>query len=177
MTRDFEQDARMRSLIVRLNLISHVPASNPNPGGGKATDESPGGKQPRGGGRSGADWWAIYLRADDPGRVIEEAKNEIKHAVLSGGDRDVEESAEELTARIRELRSDGFSVKEIAYHCRCTERRVRQAEEAPITPEEAASVADVLTLYRREHTVRYIAQKTGISKSEVHRIIKGKRAA
>jgi hypothetical protein len=168
MTRDIHQDAHMRSLIVRLNLLSHVPAANPNPGGGKATDESPGGKQPRGGGRSGADWWATYLRSDDPARVIKEAEDELEHASKSGGDRDVTETAEELTARIRAKRADGWTIKDVAYECRCTETRVRQADKDTV-------VAKVLELHGK-CTVRQIETITGVPKSTVQRIIRAEAA-
>lgn len=158
----------MRALIVRLNLISHVPASNPNSGGGKATDEHPGGKQPKGGGRSGADWWGIYLRSNDPAGVIREAEDELEHASHSGGDRDVTETAEELTARIRAKRADGWTIRDVSIALRCTETRVRQAD-------RDTTVAKVLELHGK-CTIRQIETITGVPKSTVQRIIQAEAA-
>lgn len=163
-----EQDTHMRNLIVRLNLISHVPASNPNSGGGKATDEHPGGRMPKGGGRSGQEWWTAYTQAREPETVITDAENELKHAARSGGDRDVIETAEQLTARIRRLRGDGWTIREVSIHCRCTENRVRQAD-------RDTTVAKVLELHGK-CTVRQIETITGVPKSTIHRIIQAEAA-
>jgi hypothetical protein len=168
MTRNFEQDAHMRSLIVRLNLLSNVSAVNLDSSGGKATDESPGGRQPSGGGRSGAEWWSIYLASDRPERVIQEAEDELEHAHRSGGDRDIIETAEQLTARIRKKRREGWSIDEVARECRCTPTRVRQAD-------RDTTVAKVLELHGK-CTVRQIETITGVPKSTVQRIIEAEAA-
>lgn len=163
-----EQDQHMRSLIARLNLISQVPASNPNSGGGKATDEHPGGKLPKGGGRSGAEWWAAYEHAARPETVIDEAERELEHAHRSSGDRDITESAEQLTARIRKLRRDGWTIQDVSRECRCTPTRVRQAD-------RDTTVAKVLGLHGK-CTVRQIETITGVPKSTIHRIIQAEAA-
>lgn len=168
MTRDIQQDAHMRSLIVRLNLLSNVSAVNLDPSGGKATDESPGGRQPSGGGLSGADWWKVYLASDRPDRVITEAEEELKHAHRSGGDRDIVETAESLTARIRAKRAEGWTIDEVARDCRCTPTRVRQAD-------RDSTVGKVLEM-RGKYTVRQIGAMTGLPKSTVQDIIRAEAA-
>lgn len=162
------QDAHMRHLITHLNLLSHVAAANPNADGSAATDEHPGGRPPTGGGRNGHDWWTRYLGATDPDMVIAEAEGELEHAHRSGGDRDTTETAEQLTARIRRLRTDGWTIREVSLHCRCTETRVRQAD-------RDTTVTRVLELHGR-CTVRQIETITGIPKSTVQRIIEAEAA-
>lgn len=165
---DPQQDAHMRSLIVRLNLLSHVPASNPNSGGGKATDEHPGGKMPKGGGRSGFEWWTTYLNAVHPEAVIADAERELEHAHRSEADRDVAETAEQLTARIRRLRAQGWTIKEVSISCRCTETRVRQAD-------RDTTVAKVLELHGT-CTIRQIETITGVPRSTIHDILRAEAA-
>jgi DNA-binding transcriptional MerR regulator len=161
-------DQHMRSLIARLNLLSNVSAVNPNPGGGKATDEHPGGRQPTGGGRPGSEWWAAYCNSPRPDRVVQEAEDELEHAHRSGGNRDITETAEQLTARIRRLRREGWTIREVSMHCRCTETRVKQAD-------KDTTVAKVLELHGK-CTVRQIETITGVPKSTVQRIINAEAA-
>lgn len=123
---------------------------------------------PKGGGMNGADWWARYVAARDTTAFIREVEHELEHALRSTGDRTVVESAEELTARIRAKRADGWSIKEVSLACRCTETRVRQAD-------RDTTVAKVLEM-RGKYTVRQIGAMTGLPKSTVQDIIRAEAA-
>lgn len=161
-----ELDLHMRTLIPRLALLSWV-SSGFAPTGGQSS-EHPGGRQPTGGGMNGHDWWTRYTTARDAQAFVHAAESELEHAHRSTGDRTITESAEELTARIRAKRADGWTIKEVSMFCRCTETRVRQAD-------RDTTVAKVLEM-RGKYTVRQIGAMTGLPKSTVQDIIRAEAA-
>lgn len=153
----------IHTLIARYNLLSHGTTASPN-AGGSPVSEHPGGRRPPGGGMSGQDWLDRYNNSGKDQRVLDELEHEIAHHTKSTADREITETAEQLTARIRAKLTEGWTVKEVAMHCRCTETRVRQAQAG--TDDIASRVTD---LHAQGKSVRSIALTLGIPKSTVHR--------
>ena len=155
-------------LIAQWNLLSQ--GTTASPGGASTGDtEHPGGRRPPGGGMSGQDWLNRYNAAGDRGAVRDELEREIAHFTKSTADRAITETAEQLTARIRAKLDEGWTVREVSVHCRCTETRVRQAQAAP-TPTDATP--DIQALAAQGLSVRNIAIRRNVSKSTVHRALR-----
>ena len=167
-TADEQQRHDMLQLLKALELISYGTTASWSPSGGGDTEK--GGGRPAGGDTRplhdiSAERFNGAATVTDRERVLNEARAELGRERVSQADRSTDETAEQLTARIRDLRRQGWPIKEVALHCRCTPTRVRQAE--------ADHKADqVLELAGKGMTLRQIETITGVAKSTAQRILK-----
>jgi hypothetical protein len=178
------RDQHMRSLIVRLNLLTHVPAAAAAPEGGAATDEHPGGKLPKGGGMSGADWWRLYCEAADGEKIIAQAERELEDSVRGPVERPAGETPEQeiarKTQRVLHLHDDGAWTRvDIASDTGLTIGQVSKiimgaAIAVRLSASERKDEAEVVRLWREDQgrTVRYLAAATGVPKSTVQDILR-----
>jgi hypothetical protein len=179
-----DRDRHMRNLIAQLNLLSWVPASAASPNGGPATDESPGGKMPKGGGMSGADWWRLYVQTPD--RTIAQAEEALASAVRGPVERPAGETPEQevarKTARVLALHADGgWTTNDMARDTGLTVGQVSRViadsfVAVKVTARERAREAQVVLVASKGLSVRKVAQVTGVPKSTVQRILE-RRAA
>jgi hypothetical protein len=179
-----DRDRHMRNLIVRLNLLTEVPAAAAAPEGGASTDEHPSRILAKGGGMDGADWWRLYREARDPEKIIAQAERELADAIRGPEERPAGETpAQEMdrkTARVLHLHNDGAWTRvDIASDTGLTIGQVSKIiMGATITKRldagERKDAAEVMRLWREDQgrTVRYLAAATGVPKSTVQDILR-----
>jgi hypothetical protein len=168
------QDATMAQLLAELSLLPHGSTTSYNPSGsGGDSSESQGGKRPPG--ESYPDQERLrdaYVRCwTDHGRerVIEDARRTLREwrgIIPRPSPRD--ETLDELKARIvRE--GDGWSVRDVALHMRCSERLVIDARREH----------EMHELRRQGKSDQEIAERLGVHRTTVTRTLpaKGRKAA
>lgn len=161
-----DQDRQMRQVLAELELISHGTTSTWGASGGDA-DRDP---RPRGGDLhpphdTHRAHYAAALTDTDRDHAIREARAEL-HAIRVRQAREVrEESPAEFDTRARRALADGWTVEQVATAMRVTPTRIRRAQ-------AGASELQVQALAKDGMTVRGIAMRLGLSKSEVHRMLK-----
>lgn len=165
-------DQQMRQVLAELELVSHGSTASWDTSGGHA---APGHRILAETNQAVPDpphvhYRDVYSRcATDDLRtaVLDRAKAELQQIrVRQAANTITEETTAELDARIVELRRQKWTVKEIALHIRCTETRVRNAT-VTVTTVEIRELAQ-----QDGMTIRSIAMRTGLSKSDVQRRLK-----
>lgn len=157
-------DAEMRQVLAELALTSHGTTASWNSGGGGDGSVSPPGESEP----PHETYAADYTEAvDDAGRarVLAAARAELVRIKRRDATFVREETVAELDERIIEKLDQRWTVAEVAISLRCTETRVRRAVRATTT-------TAVKELSDQGMTVRGIAMRTGLSKSEVQRRLK-----
>jgi hypothetical protein len=179
-TSDPARDQHMRSLIVRLILLSEIPASVLAPDGGPGTDVHPSSKRLKGGGMSGQDWWDLYVQSPD--RTLKHAE-EVLEGLRGPVERPAGETPAQETARkakrVMELYDDGgWSTNDMARDTGLTVRQVNRVLAdvevgRKLSAREKAREAQVMHIVHSTPgvTVRHVAKVTGIAKSTVQDIM------
>jgi hypothetical protein len=178
-----DRDRHMRNLIVRLNMLTEVPAAAAAPEGGASTDEHPSRILAKGGGMDGADWWRLYREARDPEKIIDQAERELADAIRGPEERPAGETpAQEMdrkTARVLHLHNDGAWTRvDIASDTGLTIGQVSKiimgaAINQRLDAKDRKDAATVIALWNedRTRTVMYIAARTGYTRQHVRRIL------
>lgn len=169
-------------VLAELEMLSHGGTTNYAPSGAAFDASAPPGER-----GPPHIYWRDEMEAASPERcerLLEQAREELKAWRKRATPPPRIETEHELEARvIREGR--GWTVEQIAFHCRCTERFVRRARQRagvnPVTgegivlPDEMDRREKAIKLADKGMTERQIAMITGLSKSTIRRVI-GKAA-
>lgn len=164
------QDRAIRHILAQLEMISHGSITAYNSAGGNDS-EHPGGKRPAGDSCPPHDRYREqYVAAKtDSARsaVIDAAQCELRALRKAAApSKPIEPETEaEFDARAQQLLAHGWEVEDVARAMKCTPTRIRRAATACKHP-------DVHALAAEGKSVRGISISTGLSKSEIHRILK-----
>lgn len=192
------QDREMRAILAQLELVSAIPAKNPNPGTA-GTDEPKGGRRPPGdyGYSEYAAWYGAPLyepTAQHPGcqndhqrdECIAAAKRELKHLrKTQPGDKGKIESPEQTRRRMLK-ETEGWTLENVAQsHWRMSTtimRRLRLADGRnaddglPFSDEPEGERHDLASRARamkgRGMSLRQIGTVLGVDKQQVQRYLK-----
>lgn len=161
-------DERMRQVLAELELVSHGTTAKWNTAGGGENDAllPPGEPDPPH--LFYRDRYQVAEGDDQRTRVLDAAIEALEGHRKSRRIEVQEETASEFNRRARRLIADGWTVEEVALHTRSTPTRVRRA----LAAKDDESDGVIHRLHAEGRSVRYIAMRTGIAKSTVHRILR-----
>lgn len=170
-------ETEMRTVLANLELLMHGTTASLDP---TVVGGDDGGKPPTGELRPPHQQWRErWDRASEAGRpeILAAARRELVSWRKRAVERVSEESKEALEARIVEKCREGWTVEEVAQHCRCNPKLVRVSWlKASVIPDGERKPskfqrARVKQLAGQKMSERDIAEMTKLSKTTIRRLL------